>query len=93
MHIGTLTVVLYLHETHSLKEKRQIVKSLVETSRQKFNIAIAEVDDLDLWGKATIGVVSVSNEKAHANRILDKVLEAFESNPSFEVGEAALEMI
>ena len=93
MHIGTLTVILYLHDTNSLKDKRQIIKSLVETTRQKFNIAIAEVDDLDLWGKATIGIVSVSNEKAHANRVLDKVLEAFESNPHFEVGEAALEMI
>ncbi|MBC7528774.1 MAG: DUF503 domain-containing protein [Chthonomonadaceae bacterium] len=93
MHIGTLTVILYLHDTSSLKDKRQIIKSLVETTRQKFNIAIAEVDDLDLWGKATIGIVSVSNEKAHANRVLDKVLEAFESNPRFEVGETALEMI
>ena len=65
----------------------------METTRQKFNVAIAEVDDLDLWGKATIGIVCVSNDKAHANSILDKVLEAFERNPYFEVGEVALEML
>jgi uncharacterized protein YlxP (DUF503 family) len=44
MHIGTLTIVVHLHDTESLKDKRQIIKSLIETTRQKFNVSIAEVD-------------------------------------------------
>ncbi|HZP82386.1 MAG TPA: DUF503 domain-containing protein [Chthonomonadaceae bacterium] len=92
MHIGTLTIVLHLHEAGSLKDKRQILKSLIETTRQKFNISIAEIDDLDLWRRATIGVACVSNDKQHLNRVLDRVVDTLESNPMVEVGEVALEM-
>lgn len=93
MHIGTLIITLYLHDTESLKDKRQIIKSLVETTRQKFNISIAEIDDLDKWRKATLGVACVANEAAHVNRVLDKVLDVMESNPAVDVGEVALEML
>lgn len=92
MHIGTLTVVLYLHAAESLKDKRQVVKSLIETTRQKFNILIAEVDDLDKWRKATIGIACVANDKAYVNRVLDKVVDTLESNPAVEVGEVELEL-
>lgn len=92
MHIGTLTVVLYLHAAESLKDKRQVVKSLIETTRQKFNISIAEVDDLDKWRKATIGIAFVSNDKSYVNRVLDKVVNTLESNPAVEVGEVELEL-
>ena len=93
MHIGTLTIVLYLHDTESLKDKRQILKSLIETTRQKFNISIAEVDDLDRWRRATIGVACVANDAQYVNRVLDKVVDTLESNPAVEVGEVALEML
>ena len=93
MHIGTLTVVLYLHAAESLKDKRQVVKSLIETTRQKFNISIAEVDDLDKWRKATLGIAFVSNDKAYVNRVLDKVVNTLESNPAVEVGEVELELL
>ncbi len=93
MHIGTLTLVLRLHDTQSLKDKRQIVKSLIETTRQKFNISIAEVDDLDKWRQATIGVACVANDGAHVNRVLDKVVDTLESNPSIELVGVELEML
>ncbi len=92
MHIGTLTIVLHLHDTESLKDKRQIIKSLIETTRQKFNISIAEVDDLDAWRRATIGVAFVSNDKQYVNRVLDKVLDTLESNPLLDVGEVDMEV-
>ncbi len=92
MHIGTLTVVLYLHAAESLKDKRQVVKSLIETTRQKFNISIAEVDDLDKWRKATLGIAFVSNDKSYVNQVLDKVVNTLESNPAVEVGEVELEL-
>ena len=92
MHIGTLTVVLYLHAAESLKDNRQVIKSLIETTRQKFNISIAEVDDLDKWRKATIGIACVANDKAFVNRVLDKVVNTLENNPAVEVGEVELEL-
>ena len=93
MHIGTLTVVLHLHDAESLKDKRQIIKSLMETTRQKFNISIAEVDDLDKWRQATIGVAFVANDSQHVNRVLDKVLDTLESNPALDVGEVEMELL
>jgi uncharacterized protein YlxP (DUF503 family) len=93
MHIGTLTIVLYLRDTGSLKDKRQVLKSLIETTRQKFNISIAEVDDMDLWRRATIGIACVSNDAQHVNRVLDKVLDSIERNPAVDVGEVALEIL
>lgn len=93
MHIGTLTITLYLHDTESLKDKRQILKSLLATARQKFNISIAEVDDMDLWRRATVGVACVANDGAFVNAVLDKVLDHFESEPRIEVGEVEMEML
>jgi uncharacterized protein len=93
MHIGTLTVTLYLHAAGSLKDKRSVIKSLVETTRQKFNVSIAEVDDLDKWRKATIGVACVANDVQYLNRVLDKVVDTFENNPLVEVGEVDLELL
>lgn len=85
--------MLHLHDTGSLKDKRQIIKSVVETTRQKFNISMAEVDDLDSWRRATIGVACVANEVQHVNRILDKVIDTLESNPALDVGEVSLELL
>ncbi len=93
MHIGTLTVVLYLAEGSSLKEKRQVIKSLIETTRRKFNVSIAEVDDNDLWQRATLGVACIANDAAHVHRVLDKVLDHLEASPLFYVGEVEREML
>ena len=93
MHIGSLTVTLYLHAAESLKDKRSVIKSLIETTRHKFNVSIAEVGDLDKWRRATIGIVCVSNDVQYLNRVLDKVVETLESNPAVEVGEVDLELL
>lgn len=93
MHIGTLTVVLHLHAAESLKDKRQIIKSLVETTRQKFNVSIAEVDDLDKWRRATLGIACVANDGRFVNQMLDKIVDTLESNPAVDVGEVAMELL
>jgi uncharacterized protein YlxP (DUF503 family) len=93
MHLGTLTIVLYLHDTESLKDKRQILKSLIATTRQKFNVSIAEVEDMDLWRRATLGIACVANDGQHVNRVLDSVLDYIESHPTVDVGEVSLEML
>lgn len=92
MHIGTLIVTLHLGEGSSLKDKRQVIKSLVEKTRRLFNVSIAEVDDLDIHRRATLGIAIVSNDSAHANRVLDKVLDHLESNPAFSIGEVEMEI-
>ena len=75
MTVGVLRVRLRL-EARSLKEKRTVVKSVVERVRARFNASAAEVDDLDTWDLATIGVVVVSNEGAHAGAQLQTIASA-----------------
>ncbi len=92
MHIGTLVVTVILHQADSLKDKRQVIKSLVETTRRKFNVSIAEIDDLDTWRRATIGIAIVSNDSQHCNRALDQLLNSWETNPHFEVASVEMEI-
>jgi uncharacterized protein YlxP (DUF503 family) len=92
MRVGTLTVTIHLAEGSSLKDKRQEIKSLLEKTRRKFNVSIAEVDDLDIWRRATLGVAVVSNDAKFCNQVLDKVLDYFESQPELDVGEVEMEV-
>lgn len=93
MHVGVLTVTLFLGESGSLKDKRRVVKSIVDTTRRQFNVAIAEVDDQDLWQRATLGIVCVSNDHGFTNRVLDKVLDHLESNRYASVGAVEMEIV
>lgn len=78
MVVGLLTLEVHLPYAHSLKDKRQVLRSLKDRLRSHFNIAVAEVDHQELWQRATIGVVSISNEQAHVSRLLESVEEEAE---------------
>ena len=75
MVIGSLVLTLHLPESQSLKAKRQVVSSLTARMRRTFNIAVAEVDSLDSWQLAVIGVSCVSNDGRHADQMLHKVAD------------------
>jgi uncharacterized protein YlxP (DUF503 family) len=79
MIVGVCTIELRLRETHSLKAKRQVVKSIVARVKNNFNVAIAEVDYQDKWQHAVLGVAVVSTAQDHANGILSKVVNFIES--------------
>jgi uncharacterized protein len=73
MIIGVSQLTLHLPGCHSLKEKRQVIKSLVARLRNRFEVAIAEVDEQDRWQTAVLGVTCVSNSSQHATEILAHV--------------------
>ncbi|MBT9163381.1 MAG: hypothetical protein DDT24_00288 [Chloroflexi bacterium] len=75
MSIGALRVRFRLPENGSLKGKRKVLKSITSRVENKFNVAIAEVEDHDLWQLATLGVVCVSKDGRHANELLSKVMD------------------
>ena len=79
MRVGVCTIELRIRETHSLKAKRQALKSIITRVRNHFNVAIAEVDHQDKWQRATLGVAVVSTAHDHANGILSKVINFIES--------------
>jgi uncharacterized protein YlxP (DUF503 family) len=78
MVVGLLTLEVHLPYAQSLKDKRQVLRSLKDRLRSHFNVAVAEVDHQELWQRATLGVVSVSNEQAHVTRLLESAEEEAE---------------
>ncbi len=66
--------------SRTLKEKRQILKSVAARMRQNFNVAVAEVDLNELWGSAALGVVTVSNSAAYAQGLLEKAVAWLEQD-------------
>lgn len=68
-------VRLRLPENQSLKGKRQVVKSIIQRVRNRFNVSVAEVEDQDLWQLATIGVCCISTTSAHVSETLQGVAD------------------
>ena len=71
--IGVMTLELRLENSHSLKEKRHVVKGLTERLRNRFNVAVSEIDCQDLWQRAVLAAVTVSNDRGHATQVLQAV--------------------
>src|SRR5579862_6021681 len=78
MPIGLLTLEIHIPDARSLKDKRQVLRSLKDRLRSHFNVAIAELDHQDTWQGAQIGVVSLSNDLAHLEQSLREVLDESE---------------
>ncbi len=81
MPVGLLTLELHIPDARSLKDKRQILRSLKDRLRRKFNIAIAELDFHDVWQSSTIGIVTLSNAQQHVEESLQHVLAVSASAP------------
>ena len=75
MFVGVLRLALYLPEPGSLKSKRHLLRSAIDRVKAKFNVAIAEVGDNDLWQRSTVGVSAIGNDHAFVNETLDKVAD------------------
>ena len=78
MNVGVCRIDLDLPGSRSLKDKRRAVRSIVDRVRSRFNVAIAEVDRNDRWQAATLGITCVSNDAAHANEMLSRVVNFIE---------------
>jgi len=74
--IALLTIELRIEGAHSLKDKRQVVRSLKDKLRAGFNVAVSELDPSDLWQRATIGVVSLSASKDYLRGLMENVERA-----------------
>lgn len=71
--IGVLTLELRIADSHSLKDKRHIIKGLKDRLRAKFNVAVAEIDYQDLWQRGLVTAVTVSGDHGHAETVLQSV--------------------
>lgn len=73
MRIAYLTLEIRIEGAHSLKDKRQVIRSLKDRLRNSFNVAVAEIDVTDLWQRATLGVVSISGSRDYLEGLMRNV--------------------
>ncbi len=93
MVIGTGTIKFELHGINSLKEKRSIVKSIINRTRNKFNISIAETDYNDSFLWAEIGFAVVGNNTRVVNSKVDKVLNSIDEIGLAQISDSHIEII
>jgi uncharacterized protein YlxP (DUF503 family) len=78
MFVGVARLTLQIPESGSLKAKRQVLRRVIDRVKARFNVAVAEVDEQDLWQKAVIGLAVVGNERRHVDEQLEKVIRHVE---------------
>lgn len=93
MIIGIAKIKLYAPWVHSLKEKRTEVRKLVDRSKNRFNISIAEVEDMDLHQSIVLGISCVSNSSSQVNSVLDSVITFIETNSEASIIDVEIEIL
>lgn len=93
MVVGILRVELLIHENHSLKGKRKVVRSLVDKVKNKFNASIAEIGSNDKWQKIELGISTVGNDRRHIDASLNTVLAYIDSLYLAEIVDSEMEIL
>lgn len=94
MYVATARITLHLFASGSLKDKRQVIRSVLARARNQFEVSAAEVGRQDIWNLAEIGVACVSGDSAHALEVVEAVIRSIEtSRPDVEITEAATEIL
>ncbi len=91
--VGLCTVELFLADSQSLKDKRQVLLSLKDRLQHKFNLSVAEVDGQDLWQKAVLALACVANDGRYVNSVLDQALNLIRNNPAVEIVQSRVELL
>ncbi len=91
--VGLLTVDLQIPASRSLKSKRKVVSSITSRLRQRFNVAVAEVDFLDKWQRSRIGISAISNDSHVVESQLRKALEMIEGTGLAVVLDSEFEIL
>ncbi|WP_041323959.1 DUF503 domain-containing protein [Hippea maritima] len=85
MIVGVMEVDFKIDNSFSLKDKRRVVRSLIEKTKNSFNVSVAEVDNNDVLNMATIGIAVVSNSSKFVDVVLNKILDFWEHNFECEI--------
>ncbi len=94
MVVGTALIRLHIPGATSLKDKRHVVRSILQRMRNEFSVTAAEVAEQDKWQVATLGIAYVSNSTPHANEIMDKAIDFVEMGHwDVEVIDAEIELL
>jgi uncharacterized protein YlxP (DUF503 family) len=92
MVVGTLKIILHLHDNRSLKGKRKVVRSMVDKVKHKFNVSIAEVGSNDKWQRIELGVSAVGNDRRHIDSSLNNILDYIDTLYLAEIVDSSAEI-
>lgn len=92
MIVGLLSIEIRLPAAHSLKDKRRILRKVIDGVRHRHNVSIAEVGDNDVWQRAGIAVCMVANESAFVDSVLSKILNEVEGTLDGEILDYSIEL-
>ena len=93
MVIGAARVELHIHASHSLKEKRGVIRSIVRRIQSEFNVAVAEVGGQDTWQWAVLGLAAVGHDRTSVRALLERVIDFVEALHLAEVRDQAVEVL
>ena len=91
MYVQTAKLTFYIPHAGSLKDKRQVCRSLIDKTRKRFNASVAEVVTQDIHQTLTIGVAAVSGEAAHAQKSMEEIIRFMEEHADAEMINIRLE--
>jgi uncharacterized protein len=93
MIVGAAVVELHVHGSHSLKEKRGVVRSVIGRLRNRFNVSAAEIGGQDTWQRAVIGIATTGNDRTYVRGQLRRALEFIEDMHLAEVTGSDVELL
>jgi len=93
MIVGAALIELHVHGSRSLKEKRGVVRSVVQRLRARMNLSVAEVGGQDLWQRAVIGVVTVGTDARRLRSVLDRAVDFVAGTGLAEVTDSDVEIL
>jgi hypothetical protein len=91
--IGSILLEFFLPASQSLKDKRRVVRSLKDRLRNRFNVAVAEIDHQETHQRATLGVVSIANERLQIEQLFESVRAEVERNLPGDLVQAQIEIL
>jgi uncharacterized protein len=93
MVVGVLRLVVYVSDSHSLKEKRGVVRKIKGRVRNDFNVSVAEIAGHDLWQKVELGICQVGTDEAYVDGALRAVVRFIDGLHVVELGEESIEFL
>ncbi len=93
MIIGVLTVELFLGEANSLKDKRRILKSMLDRVKARFNVSVAEVGEQNVWRRSTIGISFVSCEPTRVHQVFAAIIRFINAQGTMRIVDYETELL
>lgn len=85
MIIIACDIEIFIYESNSLKNKRQVIKSIINRTRERYNVSISETDFQEKWNRSVISIVNVSNSKKYSEEVIDKTIGFINKDERVEI--------